>query len=114
MFVGRRSTCLAGGRISEAARSCGKLRLFNMVSVPSLPQRPRHFADLAARPHLRMNSDRHRRLHCEGAADRDRGKWREDGGCWAGAPAGSSARQSGESFPEQMCQFEGTLIHYEE
>lgn len=42
------------------------------------------------------------------------GKWREDSGCLAGASPGSSARQSGESFPEQMCQFEGTLIHYEE
>lgn len=59
---------------------------------------------------------RHRRLHCEGAADRDRGKWREDSGRSAGASAGSSARQSrSKCVNSKVCLFimksDGLLMH---
>lgn len=75
------------------------------------PQLPNHFVDLAVRPHLGANSNQPRRLHRGGAADHGRG---EMAGGQRGLRRARPHVKSGESLPEQMCQFEGMLIHYEE
>lgn len=55
-----------------------------MVSVRPLSLFPRLWVDLAVRPHLRINSNQPRRLHCDGAADSDRGNSGRTPAAWRG------------------------------
>lgn len=98
-------------RVWHWSKWAARITLHNSVRITSLL--PCHSADLAVRLHLRITSNRHRRLHGVAAADRDRGKSGRTPAAWRGLQACTSARHS-KSFQEQMCQFEGMLIHYEE